>query len=417
MFRIDFLQEIILTIKQNKLRTFLTGFAVAWGIFMLIILLASGNGLKNGVLSNFSNQAKNYVAIYPGRTSVPYKGYPVGRRITFDDKDYKLLRDKVPEVEHLSAGMGTSLTVSYGDEYVSMTIESGTSDLAYIGSIGIKEGMGRFINKTDDIMRRKVMVIHPDHQKVLFKDEEPIGKYIIAANGVAFQVIGVYGSSDQFNSNNPPAYIPLSTAQMLYSRGYGFRSLEFTAKGLHTVAANEAFNQRLREKFAALHGFNPADRSALYIRNAFEESLKMQQVFGIINIFLIIVGLASMMAGIVGVGNIMVITGKERTRKIGIRKAIGASPASILRLIIFESIFVTTCAGYAGIVVGVGMTELLSMMLTSQVQGATMFLDPTVNMGTVIGATLLLIACGVIAGLIPSLKAVKVKPIEAMRAE
>jgi len=185
--------------------------------------------------------------------------------------------------------------------------------------------------------------------------------------------------------------------------------------GLHTAAANEAFNQRVREKFAALHGFDPKDRSALYVSNAFERSLEIQQVFGIINIFLFIVGLASMMAGIVGVGNIMVITVKERTKEIGIRKAIGASPSSVLRLIIFESIFVTTCAGYIGIVLGVGLTELLSTLLKSEVGDETMFLNPTVNMGTVFGATLLLIICGVIAGLIPALKAVKVKPIEAMR--
>ncbi|MCL2739388.1 MAG: ABC transporter permease [Bacteroidales bacterium] len=416
MFRLDFLQEILLTMKKNKLRTFLTGFAVAWGIFMLIVLLAAGNGLKNGVFSNFSRQAKNYVSVRPGWTSMPYKGYPAGRRIRFDQKDYDLVRDKVPEVEHLSAGMGVNLTVSYGQEYIAVQLEGGTSELAHIVSIGIKEGMGRFINKTDDLMRRKVMVIHPDHQKVLFKDEDPIGKYVIA-NGIAFQVVGVYGSSDQFNSHNPNAYIPLSTAQMLYNRGYGFWYLEFTATGLHSVAANEAFNQRLREKFAALHGFDPKDRSALYIYNSFEEALRIQKVFGIMNIFLIIVGLASMMAGIVGVGNIMVITVRERTREIGIRKAIGATPASVLRLIIFESIFVTTCAGYMGIVLGVGLTELVGSLLTNQSENVTMFLDPTVNMGTVFGATFLLIVCGVVAGLIPALKAVKVKPIEAVRAE
>ncbi|MCL2727927.1 MAG: FtsX-like permease family protein, partial [Bacteroidales bacterium] len=172
-----------------------------------------------------------------------------------------------------------------------------------------------------------------------------------------------------------------------------------------------------RQKFAALHNFDPNDRSALYINNLFEESLKIQKVFGVVNIFLIIVGLASMMAGIVGVGNIMVITVKERTREIGIRKAIGASPGSVLRLIIFESIFVTTCAGYIGIVLGVGLTELIGSFLSNQVDGTTIFLDPTVNMGTVFGATFLLIVCGIIAGLIPALNAVKVKPIEAMRAE
>ena len=416
MFQFDFIQEIVLTMKHNKLRTFLTAFAVAWGIFMLIVLLAAGNGLRNGIISNFNDQAQNRITFYPGWTSMPYKGYPQGRRIQFDQKDFELLRDKVPETEYLSARIRTNATLSYEYEYVSLSLEAGTSDLAYIINIGIKEGMGRFINKMDDVMRRKVIVIHPNHQKILFKETHPIGKYV-EAGGVAYQVVGVYGSSNQFNSDNPPAYVPLSTASILYNRGNGFSRLDITATGLHSITANEEFNQRLRQQFASLHGFDPTDRSAMYINNSFEESLRIQKIFGFINIFLIIVGIASMMAGIVGVGNIMVITVRERTREIGIRKAIGASPISVLRLIIFESIFVTTCAGYVGIVLGVGITEIMGSLLTSQVENTTMFMDPTVKMGTVIGATLLLIVCGVVAGLIPALKAVKVKPIEAMRAE
>jgi putative ABC transport system permease protein len=418
MFGIDTIREIISTIRRNKLRTFLTGFAVAWGIFMLIILLAAGNGFQNGVMSNFSGRAINAVTVYPGRMSMPYKGLPAGRNIKFDFRDFNLVRDKVPEMEFLSAGMNTTLTVSYGDEYVSVQMEGGTADIKHIKNVKIKDGMGRFVNKIDEKLRRRVMVIHPDQQKVLFKDENPIGKYV-TANGITYQIIGVYGSSAQFNNNNPPAYIPLSTAQMLYNKGYGFRRLEFTVTGLHTLEANEAFNIRLREKFGALHGFDPTDRSALYINNSAQRAIETRNIFSIISVFLIIIGLASMMAGIVGVGNIMVITVKERTREIGIRKAIGASPLSVLKLVILESIFVTTCAGYVGIVLGVGLTELISYGL-SQSSGEsrmTIFSNPTVDMGTVLGATFLLIACGVVAGLVPALKAVKVKPVEAMKAE
>ena len=416
---LDSIREILATISKNKLRTTLTAFAVAWGIFMLIILLASGNGFHNGVLANFANQAKTYVDVSPGRTSMPYNGLPVGRRMRFDHRDFNMLRNEVPEIEYLSAGMGTSLTVSYGEEYLSMQLESASHELSNIITIRIKEGMGRFINQIDNTERRKVIVLHPKHVDVLFKDEDPIGKYIIA-RGIVYRVIGVYGSSDQFNSNNPPAYIPLSTAQTLYNRGYGFWFFEFTVTGLNTMEENEAFNTRLRERFGQLHRFDPKDRNALYIYNSAQEALDIQNVFGIINIFLFIVGLASMVAGIVGVGNIMVITVKERTREIGIRKAIGASPASILKLIIFESIFVTTCAGYIGIVLGVGITELVSSFLPeSDPSGEmpTMFLNPTIDMATVFGATLLLIICGVVAGLIPALRATRVKPIEAMRAE
>ena len=416
---LDSIREILATISKNKLRTTLTAFAVAWGIFMLIILLASGNGFHNGVMSNFASQAKTYAIVNPGITSMPYKGLPVGRRMRFDHRDFNMLRNDIPEVEYLSAGMGTTISISYGEEYVSMTLEGATPELSQIVNIGIKEGMGRFINRTDNNERRKVIVLHPDHIDVLFKEEDPIGKYVIG-NGTVYQVIGVYGSSDQFNSDNPPAYIPLNTAQMLYNRGYGFWYFEFTVTGLNTMEENEALNTRLREKFGQLHRFDPKDRSALYIYNSAQNALEIRNVFGMINIFLFIVGLASMVAGIVGVGNIMVITVKERTREIGIRKAIGASPASILRLIIFESIFVTTCAGYIGIVAGVGLTELISSFLPQGNQGGdmpTMFQDPTVDMATVLGATLLLIICGVVAGLLPALRATRVKPIEAMRAE
>jgi putative ABC transport system permease protein len=415
----DSLKEIISTIKENKLRTVLTGFAVAWGIFMLIVLLASGNGFRNGVMSNFNNRAVNAVSVYPGTMSIPYGGLPAGRNIRFDFRDFNMARDQIPEIEYLSAGMGTNLTISYGEEYVSLRANGGTSDLAHISNIKIEEGMGRFINKIDDRLRRKVIVIHPEHRKILFKDGNPVGKYVTAGN-TAFQVVGVYGESQQFNSNNPPAYIPLSTAQTLYNKGYGFWYLEFTVKGVTTFEENEAFNTRLREKFGQLHGFDPADRSALYIWNSAQQAIRTNNMFGIINIFLVIVGLASLMAGIVGVSNIMVITVKERTREIGIRKAIGASPLSILRLVILESVFVTTCAGYAGIALGVGITELAGYLFSRHGGGSgglSIFLNPSVDMRVVFLTTLLLIVCGTVAGLIPAFKAVRVKPIEAMRAE
>jgi ABC-type antimicrobial peptide transport system, permease component len=416
---LDALREIIATIKKNKLRTLLTGFAVAWGIFMLIILLAAGNGFKNGVFANFEDQAKTYVIVNPGRTSKPYKGFSTGRRIRLDQRDFDMLRNEVPEIEHLSAGIGNTLTASYGEEYLSMEMQGGTASLQHINNIRIKEGLGRFINQVDEQQRRKVVVIHPEQQKVLFKNENPIGKHL-NINGIIYQVIGVYGSSDEFYNNMPPAYIPLSTAQMLYNRGYGFWFLEFTVNGLHSMAQNEAFNERLRQKFGRLHHFDPSDRSAIYLWNAAQEALEIQKVFGIINIFLIVIGLASMMAGIVGVGNIMAIVVKERTREIGIRKAIGASPASVLRLVMFESLFVTLCAGYVGIVLGVGVTELANFLIQSaatEEENFTMFMDPTVNMGVVLLATGILVAAGVLAGLVPAQRATKIKPIEAMRAE
>ncbi|MFV0419714.1 MAG: ABC transporter permease [Dysgonomonas sp.] len=418
MFDFDSLREIFSTISKNKLRTTLTGFAVAWGIFMLIILLASGNGLKNGVTSNFANRALNSVTLWPGWTSMPYKGMPSNRSIKFDDKDYDLIKNKIPEVEYVSARVSQSTTISYGDEYGAWRLEGVSQDAAYINNIKVKAGNGRFLNKLDVDNRRKVIVISPEIKRLLFKEEIPFGKYVIAT-GIAYQVIGVYDDSDM-SSNNPPAYIPFTTAQMLYNKGWGFRQIDFTVKGLKGIDENKAFIERVRKQMAQLHIFDPADRSALYVRNTAEDVAQTNQIFDGINIFIWVIGLASLMAGIVGVGNIMLITVKERTREIGIRKAIGASPGSVLRLVIFESIMITTAAGYIGMLFGILLTEGISSMMTSgpsTMDSPTVFKDPTVDLGTVVLATLVLVIAGVIAGLIPALKATRVRPIEAMRAE
>lgn len=418
MFDFDSLREIFSTISKNKLRTALTGFAVAWGIFMLIILLASGNGLKNGVTSNFANRAQNSVTLWPGWTSMPYKGLPSNRNIKFDDKDYDLIRNRIPEVEYVSARVSQSSTISYGDEYGAWRLEGVSQDAAYINNIKIKAGEGRFLNKLDVDNRRKVIVISPEIKRLLFKEEQPFGKYVIA-NGIAYQVIGIYDDSDM-SSNNPPAYIPFTTAQMLYNKGWGFRQIDFTVKGLKGLDENKAFIERVRKQMAQLHIFDPTDRSALYIRNTAEDVAETNQIFDGINLFIWVIGLASLMAGIVGVGNIMLITVKERTREIGIRKAIGATPGSVLRLVIFESIMITTAAGYIGMLFGILLTEGISSMMTSgpsTMDSPTVFKDPTVDLGTVAIATLVLIIAGVIAGLIPALKATRVRPIEAMRAE
>ncbi|MFV0537851.1 MAG: ABC transporter permease [Dysgonomonas sp.] len=418
MFDFDSLREILSTIGKNKLRTALTGFAVAWGIFMLIILLASGNGLKNGVTSNFSNRAQNSVTLWPGWTSMPYKGLPTNRNIKFDHKDYDLIKNRIPEVEYVSARVSQSVTISYEKEYGAWRLDGVSQDAAFINNIKVKAGDGRFLNKLDVDNKRKVIVISPEIKRLLFKDIEPLDKYVIA-NGIAYQVIGVYDDSDMA-MNNPPAYIPFTTAQMLYNKGWGFRQIDFTVKGITNLDANKAFVERVRKRVAQLHSFDPADRSALYVRNTAEDVAETNMIFNGINFFIWIIGLASLMAGIVGVGNIMLITVKERTREIGIRKAIGATPASVLRLVIFESILITTVAGYIGMFFGILLTEGINSMMTvgpRTMDSPSVFKDPTVDIGTVIVATLVLVMAGVIAGLIPALKATRVRPIEAMRAE
>ncbi len=417
MFDFDSIREIFSTIGKNKLRTFLTSFAVAWGIFMLIILLAAGNGLKNGVTSNFSRRAQNSVTLWPGWTSMAYKGLPTNRQIKFDQKDYDLIRNKIPEVEYVSVRLSQRVTLSYEKEYGSWDIDGVSQDASIINNLKVANGNGRFLNKMDVDNRRKVIVLSPDMKKVLFKDKDPIDQYVIADNNIAYQVIGVYDNEDIYD-NNPPGYIPFTTAQMLYNKGYGFRRIDFTVVGLPTKEANEKFVERLRQRMGTLHNFDPADRSALYVRNTAEDMLEAQSIFFIITALIIVIGIASLLAGIVGVGNIMLITVKERTKEIGIRKAIGATPFSVLKLIIFESILITTVAGYIGIVIGVGITEGIStIMANAPSDGPSIFKDPTVDLSTVIWATVVLIIAGTIAGLIPALKATKVSPIEAMRAE
>lgn len=420
MFDFDSLREIFSTIKRNKLRTALTGFAVAWGILMLIILLAAGNGLKNGVTSNFRNRAQNSVTLWPGWTSMPYQGLPSNRNIRFDHKDYDLIRNRIPEVEYVSARVSQNVTISYGEEYGAWRLDGVSQDAAHINNIKVLAGNGRFLNKLDVDNKRKVVVISPEMQRLLFKEEDPLGKYVIA-NGIAYQVIGIYDDSDMF-MNTPPAYIPFTTAQMLYNKGWGFRQIEFTIKGITDINRNKAFIERVRKQMAQLHKYDPADRSALYIRNTAEEVAETNFIFNFINLFLLGIGILSLMAGIVGVGNIMLITVKERTREIGIRKAIGATPASVLRLVIFESILITTAAGYVGLVIGVVATEIFSKSLgagptKAAMDNPTIFKDPTIDLGVVALATFILVIAGVVAGLIPALKATRIKPIEAMRNE
>jgi putative ABC transport system permease protein len=415
----DVIGEILETMKRNKMRTFLTGFAVAWGIFMLIVLLGAGQGLQNGVMSNFAGRAMNRVSINPGWTSMPYKGYRADRAIRFDERTVEFVRTHIPEVKHLSAGFGMAVSggISYGKEYGSWNLNACLPDLVNIEYMTFPKG--RFINMVDQVQKRKVAVISKSIEETLFKNgEESLGKYIVAA-GIAFQVIGVY-EKPLTPGFNEPIYIPISTASTLYDRGWGIRQIVFTTDGIDTVEQADALTERIREVMGPWLGFDPTDTSAIYIWNSTREAAETKMIFGFLNMFLWVIGFACVMAGIVGVGNIMLVTVKERTREIGIRKAIGATPRSIIKMVIIEAIFITTVAGYIGIIFGLGLTELISRGLSvTGAEGAdiTMFKDPTVGLGIVFSVLGLLVACGVVAGLIPSLRATRIRPIEAMRAD
>lgn len=407
------ISEILGSLRNNKLRTLLTGFSIAWGIFMLIVLLGMGNGLRNTVEGQLGMQARNAVSIRQGWASMPYDGLPLWRMIPITDKTVELLKTGFPEVHMVNPRLSRSATLNRGEEFANAELTSATPQSQLISKVEIASG--RFINELDEHESRKVIVLHPNISAVLFKGTDPIGQYV-ADKGISYRVVGVYKPAAEF-SMTPVCYIPLATARMLYGTD-GYDGVDFITEGLNTLSENEAFNRRLREGLGRLSRFDPEDLSAVRINNAAENSLSIRKSFGMLNVFLSIIGLASMIAGIVGVGNIMYVTVRERTREIGIRKAIGASPASVIRLVIMEAVFITTAAGYIGILAGMGALKIAGHVLADKtVEGVAIIQNPSVDAGIVIGATLLLVACGVVAGFIPAWKAVRIKPVEAMRAE
>lgn len=418
MFDIDVWQEIFSTIRKNKLRTFLTGFSVAWGIFMLMILLGSGNGLQNGVKQEFASNAVNAMWIWTGETSMPYKGMKTGRPIRFNNQDYTFLTSKVKGLDEVSSRfyLPGDTNYAYGNEYGSFTTVTCHPALQDVENIKLTKG--RFINHKDITDYRKSIVIGKDIAKALFKEEDPIGKYI-KVNDVPFKVIGV--SHDPDNHNDRTAYMPVSTAQRIFNGGNRVHSFAVTTKMVTSAKQAEAITKEVREALAQRHKFNPDDKRAMGAFNMLAEYLRTMKIFQGIKIFVWIIGIGTLIAGIVGVSNIMLILVKERTREIGVRKALGASPRSVIGLILMESILITTVAGYIGLTMGVGIMEgvnyVLEQMFASGGGDGIFFRNPTVDFGTAITATLILVLSGAIAGYIPAKKAASVKPIEALRDE
>lgn len=417
MFDIDNWAEIFSVIKKNKLRTFLTGFSISWGIFMFCILLSSGNGLKNGVMSNFGDRAVNSIQFWGRRTSVPYKGLPERRAIVLDQNDLDMLRDQVPEIDVISGMLDIDVSINYGTYNTNCRLIGVSPNFFKISGLKMSDkGGNRFINEADMRDMRKVAVINSRLQKVLFQENDPIGKQIIAG-GLGYTVIGVYASENE--GNEQAAYIPFTTAQLLYSNNWGIDNITFTTKGLDTKEENDAFQEHLREKLAALHVFDPKDERAVGIWNTAVQYMETMGIFNGISAFIWIIGIGTLIAGVISVSNIMLITVRERTREFGIRKALGAKPSSILGSIIMESVCITSIFGYIGMFLGVGLGELINSALENA--GASemsfVFKNPTVEVGVAVGAMCILIVSGVIAGYYPAQKAVKISAVEAMREE
>jgi len=418
MFDIDVWQEIFSTIKKNKLRTFLTGFSVAWGIFMLMVLLGSGNGLQNGVKENFASNSINIMWLWTGDTSIPYQGMKEGRTIKFNNADYTFLKEKGENLEQVSSRyyLPGTIVYTYKNEYGSFETSSCHPALLEMEKVIISSG--RFINDMDMNDSRKVIVIGENVRKALFKEEDPIGKYV-KLNNVPFKVIGV--THDKARNDERTNYIPVTTAQRIFNGADRVHTFAITTKMVKTVEEADSITAKVRQGLAMRHKFDPNDKKAMGSFNMLTEYIRTMKIFQAIKIFVWIIGIGTLIAGIVGVSNIMLILVKERTREIGIRKALGASPASVIGLVLLESILITTVAGYLGLVVGVGIMEginyALEQALASGAGDGVFFRNPTVDFTTAITSMVILVVSGALAGYLPARKAANVKPIEALRDE
>jgi putative ABC transport system permease protein len=419
----NYLQEIFATLRKNKLRTTLTGLSVSWGIFILIVLLGASNGLKNGVTANFEHRAVNRINMWTGITSIPYQGLKSGRNLKFSEQEISVVEDEVKESRLVTARSNRTQNISYGTEYGSYQVNGVMPSYAEMEKLIFEPGDGRFFNHLDYTQRSKVIVIDKQMAEVLFKEKSPLGEYVKVGQ-LMFKVIGVNSKKEQWGG--PVAYIPFSTMQVVFNTDKKFYQLSFTVEGLETTAENERFNKSLRNLMGRQLKFDPEDSQALWVNNSQSDYIETMKIFSGVNLFVTIVGILTLIAGIVGVSNIMLVSVKERTREIGIRKAIGAPPASILTSIILESIIITAIFGYIGMFLGIGVTEIMNFITEQAANVAqsadggpqmSVFKNPTVNIGYAIFATVLLVISGVIAGYLPARKAVKIKPIEAMRQE
>ena len=417
----ELIKEIWSTSKRNKLRTSLTGFAVAWGIFMLIFLLGAGNGLINAQLQQSTRFLANSMRVFPGETSKAYKGLKEGRSITLNDRDILISNQTYGQyVDDVGGRLEQyNVNINYGDNYVASQSLVGVAPTH--PKIDKTEMIaGRFINEIDMKDQRKNVVLSRSQAKELSKDYRSlVGKNVKISN-LNFQVVGIY--KDDESRNNTDAFIAYSIIKTIYAKGDDAGSLEFTIKNLKTQEDNEQFEKNYRASINNNHQAAPDDDRTIWLWNRYMDNIQMNQGIAIMQTALWIVGLFTLLSGIVGVSNIMLITVKERTREFGVRKAIGAKPWSILKLIITESIIITSFFGYIGMVCGVAANEIMDATIghTTVDTGlfkAAMFVNPTVGLGTCIGATIAIVIAGTIAGLIPAIKAARIRPIEALRAE
>lgn len=418
----DIFIEILTTIKHNRLRTALTGFSVAWGIFILIVLLGAGNGLINATMGNSSRYLSTSMVVSGGATSKAYDGLGEGRDVQLNDKDFNITSKGFPNnVKSVGAELSQQgETLVNGSDYTTGINLSGI----YPNDVEINKRTmicGRFINELDLKERRKSIVISSDMAKELLPQSPlSLNGQIIRTTTLAFRVVGIYES--QKNSMGNEAFIPFTTFRAIYNKGDKTGNIVFSFSNLNSEAENEAFESDYRARINRQHRAAPDDENAIWIWNRFTQALSMNTATGLLRTALWVIGILTLISGIVGVSNIMLITVRERTHEFGIRKAIGAKPWSILRLIIIESIVITTFFDYIGMVLGIAANLYMDATIGQEtidngLFAIQMFTNPTVGIDVCVKATLLMIVAGTLAGMVPARKAAKIRPIEALRAE
>ncbi|WP_248724237.1 ABC transporter permease [Seonamhaeicola sp. ML3] len=409
MFDLDLWREIFQSINKNRTRSLLSGFTIAFAIMLFTILFGLANGLENTFMEFFGTDARNSIVVFPGRTTKAYKGFQSGRRIRFKNEDYDFILEEFgDDVEYITSKVNRNVEASFKGEKDSYQVRSVHPEHMYIENNIVEKG--RYINNADLLNRTKVAVIGEAIDEDLFAGVESIGKYI-SLNGIPYKVVGVF-SDDEGDNEEKVIYTPITTAQRIYGNNdyIDFIHLTYNPKLDYNQAIEfgNALTTKLKDKF----GVARDDQRAIRVRNFAEGTKNVSQMMFVLNFIVLFIGLGTLIAGIMGISNIMVFIVKERTKELGVRKALGASPRSIVSIILLEAILITSLAGYIGLLIGATILSLVGPGLK------TYFItNPSVETSVVVGATILLIISGVIAGYLPARKASRIKPIVALRNE
>ncbi|MFK7931161.1 MAG: ABC transporter permease [Myxococcota bacterium] len=399
--------EILQSLDRNRVRTLLTALSVAWGIFMLVLLLAAGTGLENAVAWEFRDDATNSLWVRRGQTSLPYKGHRPGRRIRFTNADHERIAS-LEGVEYITSRyyLWGGFTIRYKGRHGSFDVRACHPDHQYLEKTEITSG--RFLDELDLVDRRKVTVIGQEVADHLFRGADPLGEWI-DIKGISYRVVGVFQDVGGLNELRK-VYIPISTAQAAYGGGDTVHAVMFTVGDLSVEQSHE-LEEEVRQQLASVHNFDPKDPRAVRIRNTLEDMQKVTQTFSVIRTFLWIVGLGTVAAGVVGVGNILLVSVAERTGEIGVRKALGATPITVVLEILQEAVLLTSVSGYLGLVLGVVVVELLNAFMPEN----DYLRSPSVDLSIAFTAIFVLVVAGVLAGLVPAWRAARIDPARAIR--